>query len=646
MPLALTRPLGSLAGVGYDAPMVSRADPSQKRISAYALLSNSRVCALVSDRASIDWLCVPEPDSDAVFWSILDPGRGGVWSIEIEGLVSTSRRYVPGTMSLETTLRGRTGTLRVTDALLLDTGNPREQTADHALMRMLACTGGEIDLRVRFAPRPGFGRRSMRMSRRPGLGISVHAGRQSMLLRSDLEMRLGEDGREALAAVRLVDGETRSMALGQTDPGPGVWPLVGRGASSRLLRTNEWWRSWSRALRLTQGEQDGVDADMVELVRRSALTLRSLIYAPTGSVLAAPTTSLPERLGGSRNWDYRFCWIRDASYTMRALLNLGLGVEAEAFLGWLLNASRMTHPRLRVMYDVFGRRAPPERRLDHVRGFEGSRPVRTGNGARGQLQLDTFGAILDAAWQHHEHGGAISASGGRMLRAFVEFASRGWELADHGIWEERARPRHHTLSKAMCWVAMDRGMRLAEKGVMRLDRPRIGREMQRVRERVRTEGYNDRLGSYTATLGGEELDASLLMLSIYGFEEPESQRMRGTIDRVYERLGPGAALYRYRRIDDGIESDLEAGRFGICGFWGVEALAAAKRVDEARSKYDELMGYANDVGLFAEEVDPENGMALGNFPQALTHIGMINASCTLARTRRGERTRSESGAVR
>jgi len=328
---------------------------------------------------------------------------------------------------------------------------------------------------------------------------------------------------------------------------------------------------------------------------------------------------------------------------MRALLNIGVREDARAFFSWLIDATRLTRPRLRVMYDVHGRACPHERSIDTLRGFDGSRPVRRGNGARSQRQLDTYGALLDAAWQHVHAGGEVGSAVGRMLRDFVHTACDLWRQPDAGIWEKRSGPRHHTLSKAMCWVAMERGLRLAEARGFAADQGAVRRCMQAAKDAVEEHGFNHRLGSYVGTFDDDAVDASLLLLSVYGYCEPDSPRMLGTIDRVYERLGKNGALYRYRGVNDGLAG--EEGSFGICGFWGVEALALAGRLDEAHDNFRRLLHRSNDVGLYAEEMDVSESRALGNFPQALTHIGLINAACTLERARSGGRSAQRAGAA-
>lgn len=596
-----------------------------RRIGDYALLSNCRANALVSKDGSIDWLCLPEPQSPALFWKLLDTDKGGFWRLSPRDMAWDSRQYLSDSMTIESTFCGPDGSARLTDLLQVSPGHggPAGMAPDHELTRRIECTSGVCDVEMRLRLAPNFGRTRPRLRFKPGWGVHVEAGPFSFLLATDLPLRECDDGTCLVARERLEKGDVRWAALGETSEGPQVWPMIGAAAHARSDTTGAWWRAWAAECHLPSVAP--------EMVLRSALTLKSMVYAPTGAVLAAPTTSLPEEIGGERNWDYRFCWVRDASFTMRALLNLGKVEEAAGFFRWLLYATRLTWPKLSVLYDVHGRRSRPEHELDFVAGYEGSRPVRVGNAAKDQRQLDTYGALLDAAWQFHERGGQLSRAGGRMLRGFAQTARDSWRLPDDGIWEVRSGRSHHTLSKAMCWVAMDRALRLARAGVMDIDEDRMQQEMDEAKAVIRREGYNRDIGSYTGQFGNRSLDASLLLLSVYGFEDPCSPEMNSTIDRIYEQLGEKSALFRYRDLDDGLTG--KEGRFGICGFWGVEALAAAGRVDEAETEFEALMARATDVGLFGEEEDIENERVLGNFPQALTHVGVINAATTLSNVR-------------
>ena len=410
-----------------------------------------------------------------------------------------------------------------------------------------------------------------------------------------------------------------------------------------LARTVDWWRTWASRVRY--------DGPCREMVVRSALALRLMVYAPSGAVVAAPTTSLPERIGGSLNWDYRFCWLRDASLTVRALAGLGFGDEAHAFVNWLLHATRLTQPELRVLYDVHGNKPPGERTLDRLAGHRGSRPVRTGNLAVEQRQLDVYGEVIDAVTNFVREGGTLDRETEGVLRAWGEYVCRHWDEPDEGIWEPRTGRTNHTHSRVLCWVALDRLLHLhAQDHVRWAPAAKFEENREAIRRQVESRAWNPGLGSYVAELDGDRVDATLLLLAWYGFEPAESERMRGTYQRIRERLGAGdgdSLLYRYRS-EPSLHSEVVAGgegqpdspgegAFGICSFWGAEYLAlGGGTVQEARELFERLCGYANDVGLFAEEIDPATGAALGNFPQAFTHVGLINAAISLARRLEGE----------
>jgi GH15 family glucan-1,4-alpha-glucosidase len=428
-------------------------------------------------------------------------------------------------------------------------------------------------------------------------------------------------------------GERAYLSLCYAKADIGVVAPLGKAAGERLRATNAWWEDWSARCAYHGPHRDAV--------LRSAITLKLMTFALSGAVVAAPTASLPEAIGGERNWDYRYCWIRDAALTMRAFTGLGYRDEAASFLHWLLHATRLTWPELQVMYDVYGRTNLRERELAHLSGFRGSRPVRVGNGAYAQTQLDVYGGIVSAALDYAASGGTLQADEGRLLSGFGKTACRRWREPDSGIWEVRGEKRHYTFSKVMCWTALDCLIKLSERGCVRIDAARFREEREAVRECIEARGFNPSLGSYVSELDGDRVDAALLLMGCLGYKHPADARMRATFALIRKRLGRNGLLYRYEQGYDGLPS--REGAFGICSFWAIDNLAKRGDLADAEEAFAHMLSFANDVGLYAEEIEPDNGGALGNFPQAFTHVGVINAALAIAAARDGGRRAMGAG---
>ncbi|HWV39634.1 MAG TPA: glycoside hydrolase family 15 protein [Vulgatibacter sp.] len=587
-------------------------------IDDYAIIGDCRSAALVSRDGSIDWLCWPRFDSPALFSAILDRKRGGRFSIRPVGRFLSTRRYLPDTNVLETRFFTPTGTLRLTDLMpvLSEEEKKREIVPDHELLRELVCEEGEVEVEAIFDPRPRFGAETPRLEQRGRLGLQAPlAGRGELSLRSELPLQRRKVG--ASGRARLRAGERQVFRLVFTAEAPTAM-LPFDQAPEAIRRTARWWRDWVSRMKY--------DGPYRPAVARSALALRLLIYAPSGAVVAAPTTSLPEKIGAEKNWDYRYCWLRDASFIVRALFGLGYRDEAAAFVSWLLHTTRLTRPRLRVLYDVFGEVAGRERDLP-LSGYRGSRPVRVGNAAQDQLQLDVYGEVIDAACQYINEGGVFDRETARMLASFGEYVCDHWCEPDEGIWEVRTGRVLHVHSQVLCWTALDRLLDLHRKGYLRkAPVERFLKARARIRESVRSRGWDEAIQSYVQVVGTRHVDAALLLLSWYGFEHATSPRMKKTWARIRKELhADGALLFRYSVLGGKRE-----GAFGICGFWAAEYLArGGGSLQEARTTFEDLLRYGNDLGLFAEEIDPSTGASLGNFPQGFTHVGLINAALAI-----------------
>jgi GH15 family glucan-1,4-alpha-glucosidase len=587
-------------------------------IRDYAAIGDGRTVALVGRDGSIDWLCLPDLDSPSVFGALLDQQRGGRFALAPSIPFESERRYLPDSNLLETTFETPTGTVRVTDALTLPGGG---LSPYRELARRIEGVRGQVPMRWSVEPRFGYGSNDAKFRLHGGVP-TASAGRDAVAV---LSWDAGEVDVGATAVVgTFASAADRSslIVLSAAHQEPLVFPTRAE-IERRLEETERGWRAWAGGREYEGPWQDAVV--------RSALALKLLVFAPSGAIAAAATTSLPEEIGGGRNWDYRFSWPRDAAFTLQALLSLGCGGEARAFFFWLLHASQLTHPRLQVLYRLNGRPEADEKELP-LAGYRGSQPVRTGNGASRQLQLDVYGEVLTAAALFADAAGGLDRDHGRRLADIADLVCDLWRRPDAGIWEVRNDPGHFTQSKMMCAVALDHAIALAAAGQVPDEHVgRWRRERGLVRDFVESNCYSESKRSYTRAVGDGQLDASLLLAVLADYDRADSPRLRATVDAVRRELSEGPLVRRYTG-EDGLAG--EDGAFVACSFWLVEALARQGRVDEATALMDEIVPLANDVGLFAEEIDVDTGDFLGNFPQGLSHLALINAAVTLAKATR------------
>jgi GH15 family glucan-1,4-alpha-glucosidase len=589
-------------------------------IGDYALLSDCRSATLVSRAGSVDWLCLPRFDSPAVFARILDPG-GGHFAIRPDGEFEASRAYVDQTMVLETTFVTASGTAVLTDAMAVgrnERGHDLGAESPGVLLRRLVCTDGEMEVEVSYAPRPEYGLIHPILQAVPG-GLAARGGAVRLLLSAPSTFQIEEA--TATAHLHLAAGQAVMFALQHArmlDP-----PLAAWGAGhidGRLEDTLKGWRSWSAIHQTYEGPWR-------DLVHHSGRVLQALTFAPTGAIVAAPTTSLPETVGGERNWDYRYTWVRDASLTMEALWVAACPDEANKFFTFLADAAASQLRRgldLQIMFGIGGEHDLSERQLPHLAGWRGSRPVRVGNGAWTQRQLDVYGELLGAAQRLVEQLGELDPITRQFLTAAADTAAKRWMEKDQGIWEVRGEPRDFLYSKLMCWVALDRAIALAPElsAQHRVESWTAARD--EIRAAILDRGWSEQAGAFTQAFGSDSLDASNLMLAITGFLPGDDPRMKATIDATAARLTDQRGLvYRYL-AHDGLAG--EEGTFLLCTFWLAQAQALAGEVDQAAATFERAVAAINDVGLLAEEVDVPSGEMIGNFPQAFSHIGLVNAA--------------------
>jgi GH15 family glucan-1,4-alpha-glucosidase len=594
-------------------------------IGDYAFLSDCESVALVAPSGNVEWLCLPRVDSASVFGAILDRDAGG-FRFGPEGVeVPAARRYLPGTMVLETSWGTPTGWVIIRDVLLIGPWDetpgasthrraPTDYDAEHILLRTVRCVVGSVQLHLDCEPVFDYGQRRgawkyTGRSYRQGVCVGEKSDPE-LVLTSDMNM--GFEGPKAIARTLIKEGEQRFVALSWSRRKP---PRTFEDAYHRLVWTAHHWQHW-----LARGAFP--DHPWRAYLQRSALTLKGLTYAPSGAVMAAATTSLPETPGGERNWDYRYSWIRDSTFALWGLYTLGFDWEADDFLYFIADAA--SSGPLQVMYGVGGERDLPERTLDHLSGYEGAQPVRIGNAAAHQQQHDMWGALLDSVYLHTRSRDRLDERLWGILCDQVQAAIDHWREPDRGIWEVRGEPKHFTSSKLMCWVALDRGARLARIR----EEPELADRWQRIADEIKddicTHGLDDR-GVFTQSYGSKALDASLLLMPLVRFLPKDDPRIRATVLAIADELTVDGFVLRYRtdETDDGLSG--AEGTFTICSFWLVSALVEIGEIRRARRLCERLLSYASPLGLYGEELEPETGRHLGNFPQAFTHLALINA---------------------
>jgi GH15 family glucan-1,4-alpha-glucosidase len=582
-------------------------------IHDYALIGDGRTTALVARDGSIDWLPLPRMDSPTVFARLLDAERGGAFELAPERAFEVERAYLGDSNVLQTTFHTPGGVARVTDAIPLDHG---ALLPWFELIRRVDGVSGSVRMRWRLTPRFKAGEGDERPNVERDDGAVLMEGADGIVALHVFDAGAATlEHEEVVGTFETSPGSSGALVVRSTHEEPLPFPRRD-WIDRRLADTVDDWARWLA--------DAGVEGRWKPLTRRSALVLRQLTYAPTGAIVAAPTTSLPERIGGGRNYDYRYAWVRDTAFALDALLNLGLLVQVHASFAWLLRAVARTLPDVHVFYDIHGDTVSSEQELE-LAGYRGSRPVRRGNQAAKQLQLGCWGDLLETADLYVRDGNALDGVTGERLAGAVDRLTKVWKRKDAGIWELPEK-EHYTTSKVGAWMAIDRALRLAEQGELPDDRVDAWRETAaEIRGFVERECWSDNRRAYAMHAGGDRLDASVLRVSRMNFIDARGERFNSTIDRIRTELsGGGPLLYRYSGQRP------EEGAFVACSFWLVEALARAGRLDEARATMDDLAGLANDVGLFAEEIDPRTGDFLGNFPQGLSHLALVHAAAAIA----------------
>ncbi|MFE2264384.1 glycoside hydrolase family 15 protein [Streptomyces griseosporeus] len=589
------------------------------RVAEHGLIGDLRTVALVGTDGTIDWYCCPSFDAPSVFAAILDAERGGCFELAADGPARTKQFYFPDTNVLITRFFTEEGVGEVQDFMPVADEGPEAER--HRLIRRVVCVRGTVPFRARIAPRFDYGARPHTLRTAGDTAVFATAG---LSLALTATVPLEADGPDARAEFKLAEGESAVFALDEVGDGVAPRRCASREAQEQFAATVAYWRRW-----LAQSRYRG---RWREMVHRSALTLKLLTYAPTGAIVAAPTTSLPEQLGGERNWDYRYVWVRDAAFCVYALLRLGFTGEAKAFMEFVTRHvspgdGRRSGP-LQIMYGIDGRTDLTERELDHLEGHFGSSPVRVGNAAAEQLQLDIYGALLDSIYLYDKWAEPISSSQWDDVCALVDWVCAHWDQPDEGIWETRGGRKNFLYSRLMCWVAIERAIRIAHRRGLPADLPRWRESRDAIYRRIMDRGWSAERQAFVQHEDGDVLDAAVLMMPLAKFIAPTDPKWLSTLDALTRDLVSDSLVYRYdpQASPDGLRGD--EGTFSICSFWYVEALVRAGRVDEARLAFEKMLTYANHLGLYAEEIS-HTGEQQGNFPQAFTHLALISAAFNL-----------------
>jgi GH15 family glucan-1,4-alpha-glucosidase len=613
---------------GAKEPRSSAPKSAGKRIEDYGFIGNLLSCALVAKDGAIDWLCLPRFDSDACFAALLGTEETGYWKIAPAAEdFKVSRRYRDGSAVLETTFETESGTVTLVDFM------PLSQDEEHVdLFRIVRGEKGRVSMRMEFVLRFGYGQ-TVPWVRSTDFGLRAVAGPDAVELHTPVNLR-GENYR-TIAEFSVGEGASVPFAL--------CWHPSHRvretriDPEARLAETDQWWREWSERCRFGNHEPH----PWRDAVVRSLITLKGLTYAPTGGILAAATTSLPEAIGGERNWDYRFCWIRDATLTLYALLTSGYREEARAWQQWMLRAAAGHPSQLQIMYGLSGERRLYETTLPWLAGYAGSKPVRVGNAAYDQLQIDVYGEMMDALHVGRKFQLEPSHEAWSFQRALLTNLKRKWPRPDKGIWEVRSAARHFTHSKLMAWVAYDRAVKGVEDFGLSGNVTDWKAERDKIRREILECGWNEKRKSFVQSYGGEALDAALLMMPTVGFLPADDPRVVSTVLAIRKDLTEDGLLLRYRTdaADDGVAG--REGSFLVCTFWLADALSLIGRYDEAAELFERLLSLRNDLGLLAEEYDPRERRQLGNFPQAFSHVGLVNTANNLVSGAGPARQRAE-----